>query len=475
MSTDADLSDDSSKTAGQVSNEKSGTTTNANEQYELREGYTSRFFGFVSLTGLLIAGGVLAYNPAALVGSTVLLAFLLGAVLQRTPTISESLNVEYAVAPESPRPGETVYVTLTLHNTGTTRLVDLRVVDQVPDRLKVIEGIPRATVSLNPGESSTFEYAVRARRGTFVFGPPEVRTRSFIGSVWAQQPVSPETTPSFSCMSSAEDLDLEDRASLFLGTLLSQEGGEGIEFHSSREYHYGDPVSRINWQTLAKRNELSTITFREQEAGYVTLLVDLRDQTYTNAAPGSPEGATLGLYAAQQVFTTLTQQGHYVGALFLGLDDSSDVPSTIDLPFEHVDHTRDPDNRWQFVDLFDRVDSRRPTASSSLSRRSTIDIDELRLELSMWERQNAQYILISPLLDDDFEELATDLRSRGSPTFMISPDTIIAEHETNSPATRLANSHRMSRLEELQMAGCTAVNWHPSQPLSRAINEQLGP
>jgi len=61
----------------------------------------------------------------------------------------------------------------------------------------------------------------------------------------------------------------------------------GLEFHATRNYQSGDPVSRIDWRRFAKTNELTTVQYREEQAVRTVLVVDARPVTRVTPTPAT--------------------------------------------------------------------------------------------------------------------------------------------------------------------------------------------
>lgn len=462
-----------------------------------RTKYTPRFAGFIVLLGLFVAAGLVTFQPAAIAGAGLLLAFLLAGLLQTPDPPGETLRAQYDVRPEQPRPGETVTVEVTVENESDETVTDLRVVDSVPDDLQVIDGSPRGGAVLRPGSETTIEYEVLARRGEYEFGPPVARTRTTIGSMWAQQAVPSDDQPAVSCAVRADDLPLDEQATHFLGELLSNTGGDGVEFYATREYHRGDPPSRINWRGLAKRGELSTITHRERKAADVTVVTDARKQARVSAGPGEPSGAMLGAYATYQLVGALIDGGHVTGVAVPGVSTATERTRTNRFPCRRIDHGRGDEQRRQVYGLLETIENLNPPTNREWNREERTEIrrgsdpdewfggttvGEFERQLTGWANSHTQFVVVSPLLDDAIQGLCRRLRARDVPVVVISPDVTTSAVETQtgergdrSPPTRLLGVQRAVRIEALRQHGCTVIDWTPTEPLSVCCERQTRP
>lgn len=477
--------------------------------------YTPRFAGFIILFAVLTAFGVITFHPAAIAAAGTLLVFILAGLIQTPAHPATHLTATYTVTPEHPRPAEPVTIEATITNNSEKTFTDLRVIDTVPDALRVTGGTPRATQALRPGETLTFTYTVPARRGTYAFGPPIARTRTLLGSMWFQEQIPTSDTPEFRCAVQADDIPLDERATHYIGGLLGQDGGDGVEFHSTREYHRGDSPSRINWRELAKRGELSTITYREQQAAEVTIISDARMWSRVSAGPGTPSAATLAIYAAYQLTTTLTAEGHYVGMVVPGMQPTDvEQQSGHGFPYRRFDHGRGMEQQKRAFNLLTDVET--TVTSTTYSPGDTAPLRDLGTgnfrdgrdgdgvfdvnpyhvpingfvhDLTAWASPNTQFIFITPLLDDGAHGLCTQLHNMGYSVVVISPDitTQPASHDTPSDTTgpgpngvsdvsrRMLRVQRATRIESLRHKGFTVIDWDPEEPLAACCERQTLP
>jgi uncharacterized repeat protein (TIGR01451 family) len=462
--------------------------------------YTPRFAGFVVLFGVLVAVGLVTFTPVALAAAALLVVFLFAGVMQTPTPPADHLVASYRITPGHPRPADTVTVEVTVTNESQQTYPDVRLVDTIPEHLEVVDGAPRRAATLRPGGSVTMEYEVIARRGEYGFGPVRARVRTLVGSMWVQQPLTTHTPAMMRCAVRADDIPLEEQATHYIGELLSDVGGDGIEFHSTREYHRGDSPSRINWRELAKRQELSTITYRERQAADVTIITDAREPSQVSAGPGEPSGATLATYATYQLLSTLIERGHYVGVAVSGLQPSDTTRGSF--PCRRIDHGRGDEQKRLAFDLFEEVDrlarangpdddqsSAATAGGATFGRRGTHSSENFVQELTGWVSPNTQFVFVSPLLDDSGQELCQQLRQREFPVVVISPDVTISPR-SETVASRQGRSEspdgttvpkqtvrlrRGARVETLRQEGYTVIDWDPTRPLSVCCEQQTVP
>lgn len=407
---------------------------------------TSRRTEGIAIVGLL----AVAAGAATGTGATLLLAVpLVGfALYDRLTTFDPpTLVCERELETEHPLPGRELRVTVTIYNEGDRNVPDLRVVDGVPGALSVVDGSPRAGLSLAPGESTSFEYAVRTRRGSFGFDPTTLIARNLSGSRRACRTDAVETT--MDCRVHPEAFTLDNRASLVSGMLDTTLGGAGVEFHSTREYHSTDPANRIDWRRLARGGDLTTVTYRESKAATIQLVVDRGPGTDVSYAVDGLTHAEYATYAAEMLAEMLLGAHHRVGLTTLG--DSRNVvqPSTGD---EH---------RLSLRRLFEDLDGAGGARSDP-----TAAADELADTLP----DNTQFTLVSPVADGEFVELATRLRAHGRTVVVLSPRQPRAETD----GQRILLADRALRIDDLRRNGATVLDWNTAEPLRTALEHRFG-
>lgn len=489
------MASENQATSGSSSDDDFGDET----EPQIETTYTPRFIGFVVLFGVLVAVGLVTFAPVALAAGALLVVFLIVGVIQLPTPPAGRLVAEYNVEPKHPRPGDTVTVELTVTNDSDRTFTDLRLVDTVPVDLEVVDGTPRRAATLRPGGSVTTQYDVVARRGEYTFGPVRARARTLIGSMWVQQPLKTRKPGTMRCAVRADDIPLEEEATHYLGDLLSDVGGDGIEFHSTREYHRGDPPSRINWRELAKRQELSTITYRERQAADITVITDARQPSRVSPSPGEPSGATLATYATYQILSTLVERGHYVRVAVPGLPPTA--TETESFPCRRIEHGRGDEQKRRAFALFEEIDhlsrvggSEAGGSDSTAAQSSTFDggsTEEFVRSLTGWTNPNTQFVFVSPLLDDSGRSLCKQLRQRDFPVVVISPDVTASHRGPSVSATggegggavsavatipeQTVRLQRATRIERLRQEGYTVIDWNPAQPLSVCCEQQTLP
>jgi uncharacterized protein (DUF58 family) len=362
-------------------------------------------------------------------------------------------------------------------------LSDVRVIDAVPESLSVVEGSPRAAVSLRPGGEETLTYSVVARHGAHEFADPYVRLRTFNGTHRRTVRVAADGEGRLDCFAHQLTVPTGVANHLRVGEVTNSTPGNGLDFHSLRQYRHGDQLSRINWRHYAKRGELTTVRFREPRAATVLVVVDVRDVTNLTPYPGHPDGIELATYAASQTFQALLEAGHRVGGTCLGLDGDR-----VETPLE-TDATGAPwippgagsERNARITALLDAIREQKLTDGDGATAvspprqdlpRATAVADgghgvanRLRKRIT----DDTQVIVVSPLVDGVPLSLARRLRTSGHEVTLISPDLT----DGSGTGATVAALERRARLTAVRNAGASVVDWVPSTPFSEALQQQL--
>lgn len=436
----------------------------------------SRFTGGL-LAALALAGAGVASGRAALfVAAVIPLAFVLYGALS-APRGGDPIRATRDLSTDSPLPGDRVTVELTVENVGGSALPDVRVADGVPGDLRVVDGSPDAALALPAGGTATVEYTVVADRGQFPFDEPTVRVRgaSATNARTVEAPV--DGADELNCRVSVADVPLRRQTTAHAGTLPTDSGGPGIEFHSTREYQRGDPASRINWRRYAKTGELSTVNYRERRAAAVVLAVDARDASDATAYAGTPSGGSLSAYAAARAVEPLESAGHRVGLAVFGIDDpvtGGTDPAWVPPGTGDANHARIAAVLDAAVEA--RTDDATPEGgaveaesepAAAADGGSRPDAgDDARID-RFADRVPAgtQVVVCSPALDAFPVALVRRLAADGHHVTAVSPDVTT----TDTPGRTLAAADRALSLADVRAAGASVVNWAPDEPLASAV------
>jgi uncharacterized repeat protein (TIGR01451 family) len=358
-------------------------------------------------------------------------------------------------------PGDVVTVRTTIRNTGQEPMLDLRVVDSVPEELPVVDGTVRTCTTLAPGERTTLEYDVELVRGEYSFAAPVVRVRDHTGtSVRTLSPAVAGDTE-IQCSPAVDRVPLDEGQDDYAGEVPTDEGGTGIEFYSVRDYQPGDPVSSIDWRRYANSRELATVDYRVERSTRVVCLVDARESQFRDLPGALPRAVDISLDAAERTFETLVAAGHPTGLVGLHAKQLTAVQPGTDARTRHrlEQLTAEIRGSGQYERLSSWI-----TNGNYSCHRTDDPVETLPATLP----GEALVYLFSGFIDDKPTDLVELLRSYGYTVRVVSPD-ITADGEA-VPA-RLAALARQRRLTDAREAGAEVVDWQVERPLGLVLEE----
>lgn len=407
---------------------------------------TARWVGVSALSFGAAALGAATRSPGVLMVAIVGVAYAAAARSADPP--EPELDLTRSVEPSEPEPGDSVRVTLSVTNEGEATLPDVRVVDGVPETLGVAGGSPRLGTALRPGETDALEYEVDARRGEHRFTPTKIVTRDWTGAIEreGEREVGSELvcTPDLPPLPS---FPLREQATDYAGRVPTKTGGNGVEFHSTRQYRPGDPLARIDWARLARTGELTTVDFREERAAETVLVFDTRVEAYV-ADADDDSAVEHGIEAGGAVASALLEASNRVGVAAFGPRWEWVPPG---LGRTHRARLR---KALGTAEAFDPL----PPAEEFLP---VLAFRRLRERLP----SDAQVVFVSPAVDDYARTVARRLEARGYAVTLLSPD--VTDNATAGRA--LARLERRRRLTTTRAAGIRVVDWDPETSLSVAL------
>ncbi len=405
---------------------------------------THRWYGVAAVAFLAAGAGVLASRPAVLLAAVVGVAFAAYARSAAPPAVD--LRVERELSRDEARPGDDVEVTLRVTNEGPT-LPDLRLVDGVPPALEVTGGSPRLGTALRAGRAAEFRYTVAARRGVHGFGPVTVAARDASGAVEREATVAVETV--LTCVPplapSQLSVPLRAQTAQYTGPVTTDVGGSGVEFFATREYRPGDPMTRVDWNRVARTGELSTVEYRVERSATVVLVLDARREAYLGGVDHALEE---GVDAGRELASSLLGAGHRVGVAAIGAADCWLAPDAGEAHAAAVE---------RLLGTHPALPPTPPEGPVIVAQR----VRELRRRLPA----SAQVLVVSPLTDDYVATLVARLEAAGHAATVVSPDPTAGD----TPGRRLARVERRARVDRLRGAHVPVADWDPDQPLAGPI------
>ena len=474
---DADevVADADGRTAVSFSSAASAETVESTTGAERTTGnVANRWVAGVVFALTAVALGVFLSNTGLFLAAVVGLVYAAYASLSRPP--SASLVVERRVHPVDPDPGDRVAVTVRVENAGDRPLADVRVADEPPSVLDVVEGDPRGAGTIEAGERLAVEYELRATRGNHDFGDVTAVARSPGGE--ALRRTTFEAEQSFVCHATVDSLPLAAQTGIGAGRVETDSGGEGVEFYATREYSPGDSASRVDWNRYASTGELTTVTYRESKAATVVFVVDGRVRE--RAGPGEPDARDLCGYAAVRLADDLLDGGTQVGASVLstvngdwfgtdgtlppatGVEQSLRVRALVRTKLGvTVDDLDVTVGRSFAAETGDADAANRAGGSSRLSR--LVGGRGLTDEIPA----GAQVVFVSSLLDDDAVRAVERLAAHDHVTTVVSPDLT----GRATPGAAVERIRRAERVRSVTGGRRTrVVDWSPAEPLQVAVD-----
>jgi uncharacterized repeat protein (TIGR01451 family) len=415
---------------------------------------TKRWMGVSAFALLAGAVGILVREPGLLLVAVIGIALTAYAAFGRAGTPSPvDLVLERTVSEERPAPGDDVEVTVTVRNAGDTTLSDLRMLDGVPPALTVVDGTVRRGMGLRPGEEHTFSYTLAAEYGTHTFQPALVIARDVTGERERVRRIEADEETPLSChppsgTERADDLELRTQTTPHVGRITTDIGGSGVEFHATREYQPGDPLSLIDWNRLARTGQLATLEFREERAAAVMLAIDARTEAYLASSVAERSAVARSVEAADAAFEALLDQDNRVGLTAL-----SPEPCWL-APGGGSAHRA----RGRQLLMDHPALSKSPPEGVFLG---SIQVAHLRRRLP----SDAQVVLFSPLCDEYSVEVAKTLDAGSHRVTVISPDPTT---ET-TVGRQLARIERLARIAALRRVGIPVHDWAAGDALALTL------
>jgi len=418
----------------------------------------------------LLGLGLFYARPALLAGAAVPFAYVGYAALSTLPS-DLSVDIERTVDDHRLTPGDPVEVTVSVTNTGDAVLTDLRIVDGVPEELAVADGSPRASLALRPEATADFSYTVIAKRGDFGFGDARLIARSLLGTDAAILSATVSGADSVDCTDPAALAGLDQATPIRTGATRSEQAGEGLEFHSTREYRAGDARNRVNWRQYAKSGDLVTTEFRQERAAREIVLLDVRPTTRRSGTPTYPTGAEYAAYAAEAAVERYRALGHRVSLAVLGIGSAAvDVPVRTAGDALWVENAATETGRRAadavFAAAAEVAAERTPVDRSSGSltgSNSGTDADNRTVSALVAEfPEHAELLVVSPLVDGTPLAYAKRAAVAGNVPTLLSPDPT----DDGTAGGRLGGARRQIRLREARGVCDRVIDWASDRSLS---------
>ncbi|HII67030.1 MAG TPA: DUF58 domain-containing protein [Thermococcaceae archaeon] len=338
--------------------------------------------------------------------------------------------------------GEIIEVKLVVKS--NERIPSLKITEDVPEGLEVVEGSKEFLLSLKKDEIRELSYKIKVRRGVHEFTRIRVSYQDpfgffkkdrelelydeLIGVPLIEDVITPYSTKG---------------TKITVGPLPSPRIGEGVEFHAIREYQPGDPFKVINWKATAK---IGKIMSNEYESERKVDVIIVLDAGYLGA-----NVIDYSVRAAASLMLDSLKNGTSFGLL---LSESVPLWARVDYGKRHF---------FKCVDLLS-------TAKPDKNNLIAYQVEHL---IRTRFPANAQIIYISPLVSEESRKALKMMYYYGYKTIVISPDPYSAlkpKSKEEDLAIKILDLRRKAYLRKLSPYALI-IDWDITKPLKTAIAE----
>ncbi|AIF68538.1 MoxR associated protein [Palaeococcus pacificus DY20341] len=395
---------------------------------------------FALWVSIIAAFGLVRWEMAYLTLPIITLFFV--AVIFFKP----SLDVEVVRTVPNERILEGDIVEIKLKLKAKERIPSLRIIEDIPNDLELVEGNREFVVSLRRGEEKELSYKVRIKRGIHKFGKVRIEYQDPFGFFFISK-----TIEHFNEIVGVPKLEevvtpySTKGTKVTVGPLPSPRVGEGVEFHAIREYQPGDPLKIINWKASAKMSKIMSNEYESERKIDVVLIVDA---TYK----GKEVFDHLVRAAASFMLDALNN-----GTSF-GLLISEEVPMWIRIDY----------GKRHFFKCIDFLSIAKPDKNNMIAYQVE-HIIKTRFPA------RAQILYFSPLITEEGMEAVKLLYHYGYNVIVISPNpysTIKPKTKEEELAKRILLLNRKVKLSKLA-AYALIVDWDIHKPLKSAVSEVI--
>ena len=401
-----------------------------------------RLRAYTALAAIALIGALAFGRPDLAVLATPFVVFLGVAFVGAPLAFDGRLELERERALE----GESVRATITVRNRGAPARV------QVPppetERLRTYASPIECWLSA--GEQRAFGFELRVERwGVLAAGPAVVRAHDRLGAVMLERPLAgaPELR-AYPRVDRLQRLVAPLRSRPVLGSQVSRERGEGIEFADLRPLIPGDRVRSINWRASARRGVPYVNMQHPEHSADVVVFLDTfaeaeRAEAGTLDAAVHAAAALASTYLERRDRVALVSFGGVLGWL-VGSPGTRQLYRIVDALLES--HVK-PSFRWKDITL---------VPGHLLPARALV-------------------LALSPLLDERGIGALLDLRARGYDLVVveISPLALV-EADSDELPLRLWRLQREALRARFESLGVPVARWQrPHTDLDLVIEEVI--
>ena len=327
------------------------------------------------------------------------------------------------------------------------RIPTLKITEDIPPGLELVEGQKEHVLSLKPEEEREIRYRVRVRRGIHEFNWVRLSYRDPFGFFKVDKAV--EVYSEIVGVPIITDVPTPystKGTKITVGPLPSPRVGEGVEFHAVREYQPGDPLKIINWKATARTGRIMANEYESERKVDVVFIVDA---SYT----GDLVFDHLVRAAASLMLNALNN-----GTSF-GLLLSEEVPLWI-----RVDY-----GKRHFFKCIDFLSTAKPDKNNMIA----YQVEHL---IKARFPAKAQLLYFSPLLTEESRDALRIMAQYGYNVVVISPNPYTAvepKSREEELALKLLMLQRRAMLMKMSAYGII-IDWDVRKPLEAAIAEVVG-
>ncbi|NJE11928.1 DUF58 domain-containing protein [Thermococcus sp. LS2] len=324
------------------------------------------------------------------------------------------------------------------------RIPSLKIVDDLPRGLELVEGRNEFLLSFTRGEEKEVSYKVKVKRGIHEFNFIKLSYQDPFGFFKIEKTI--DLYDELIGVPTIEDVVTPystKGTKVTVGPLPSPRVGEGVEFHAIREYQPGDPLKIINWKATAKTGKIMSNEYESEKKVDVILIVDA---TYK----GESVFDNL-IRAAASFMLDCLNNGTSFGLLL-----AEDVPLWI-----RVDY-----GKRHFFKCIDFLSIAKPDKNNMIA---------YQVEHLVRSRfpARAQILYFSPLITEEGREALRVLYRYGYKVVVISPNpysVVKPKSEEEALALKILQLKRKAHLRKLAAYGII-IDWDVNKPLKTAIAE----
>jgi uncharacterized protein (DUF58 family) len=389
-----------------------------------------RLRAYAALGAAALMTALVTGSPELAVLAAPFVLFVAVALAAAPPALEGKLRLHRDRALE----GEAVLATLAIANSGASG----RVTVHLPVGVRLDADPTPVAFWLGRGERRDLRFGVSARHwGVHAVGPAIVRASDRLGALTLDGPLGESSE--LRVYAGAERLRRivePQRTRPVLGSHVSRELGEGIEFADLRPLAPGDRVRSINWRATARRRTPYVNIRHPEHSADVVLFLD----TFAEARLGDEGTLDAAVRAAARLAATYLARRDRVALVSLGgtltwLTGSAGTGHLYRILDALFSSEVRPSFRWKAVSQMPR----RPVPARAL------------------------VIALSPLLDERGIAALLDLRARGYDLVVVEISPLApADAESRAPAVRLWRLYREALRARFEALGIPVAYWEPT-------------